>query len=62
MRSTKQEAKSSVRCKFNNMLNTFADYERDTTSAKLIEISRQLPVSLLDVSAASREPWWMNQE
>jgi hypothetical protein len=31
-------------------------------SAKLKDISCQLPASLLDVSAAMREHWWMNQE
>jgi len=44
------------------MLNIPAKYDRDTSSAKFNDISRQLPASLLGVSAATRELWWMNQE
>jgi hypothetical protein len=36
-----------------------AEYDRDTSAAKFKDIS--LPASLLDVSAATRELWWMNQ-
>jgi hypothetical protein len=31
-------------------------------SSKFKDISLQLPASLLDVSAATRELWWTNQE
>jgi hypothetical protein len=34
---------------------------RDAMSAKFKAISQQLPASLLDVSGATREHWWMNQ-
>jgi hypothetical protein len=34
----------------------------DTTSAKLKDISRQLPAPLQDVFDATREHWWENQE
>jgi hypothetical protein len=44
------------------MLNIPAEYERDTASAKFKDISRQLPVLLLGVSAVTRELWWINQE
>jgi hypothetical protein len=39
-----------------------AEYNSDNTSAKFKDISGQLPVSLLDISATAREQWWMNQE
>jgi hypothetical protein len=44
------------------MLNTPAEYDKDTLPAKLMGIS--LPASLLGVSAGicQRELWWMNQE
>jgi hypothetical protein len=42
------------------MLKIFGKFGRDTMSAKFSDISHQLPASFLDVSAASREHWWMN--
>jgi hypothetical protein len=44
------------------MLKIPAEYNRDATSARFKEISRQLPASLLDVYAATREHWWLDQE
>jgi hypothetical protein len=44
------------------MLKIPAEYERDTTLAKFKDISRQLPASLLYISAAIKELWWMTQE
>jgi hypothetical protein len=44
------------------MLKIPAEYDRDTTSAELKDISRQLPASLLDDSAPTKAHWWMNQE
>jgi hypothetical protein len=44
------------------MLKTPVEYDRSTTSAKFKEISLQLLASLLGVSAATREVWWINQE
>jgi hypothetical protein len=44
------------------MLKNPAEYDRDTSSAKFKEISRQLPASLLDVSVTTTELWWMIQE
>jgi hypothetical protein len=45
------------------MLKIPAEYDRDdTSSVKFKDISLQLPASLLGVSEAIREPWWMNQE
>jgi hypothetical protein len=44
------------------MLKIPAAFERDTSSAKFKEISRQLPASLLDESAASRKDWQKIQE
>jgi hypothetical protein len=44
------------------MLKIPAKYERETSSAELKDISRQIPASLLDVFAATCELWWMNQE
>jgi hypothetical protein len=38
-----------------SMLKIFGEYIRDTTLAKFKDISRQLPASLLHVSAAIRE-------
>jgi hypothetical protein len=46
---------------FFGMLKITEEYERDTSSAKFKDISSQLPASLLDVSVATRELWWMNQ-
>jgi hypothetical protein len=43
------------------MLKNLAWYDRDT-SAKFKIISLQLPASLQDVSAATREHWWMSEE
>jgi hypothetical protein len=43
------------------MLKIPAKYERETSSAEL-DISLQIPASLLDVFAATNELWWMNQE
>jgi hypothetical protein len=34
---------------------------RDATSAKFKDLSRQLRTSLLDVSNATTEHWWMNK-
>jgi hypothetical protein len=44
------------------MLNIPAEHDRDTSSAKLKDISRQLSFSPIYVSAATRELWWMSQE
>jgi hypothetical protein len=44
------------------MLKIPAEYDKDTVLAKFEEISCQLPVLLLDVSAATGEHWWMSQE
>jgi hypothetical protein len=43
------------------MLKITAEYDRDTSLGKL-NIFRHLPASLIDVSDATREIWWMNQE
>jgi hypothetical protein len=48
--------------RFYGMLKILTVYDDDDTSAKLKDISRQLPPSPLDVSAAARELRWMNQE
>jgi hypothetical protein len=48
--------------RFYGMLKILAEYDRDITSAKFKDISRKLPASLPDISAATRELWWMNQE
>jgi hypothetical protein len=37
-------------------------WNRDTSSAKFKDISHQLTASLLGVSSATSELWWMNQE
>jgi hypothetical protein len=47
---------------FYGMLKNPAEYDRDTSWSKFKDVSRQLYASLLDVSAATREFWWMNQE
>jgi hypothetical protein len=44
------------------MLKTPAEYDRDTSSVKFADISHQFAATLLDVSAATRELWWINQE
>jgi hypothetical protein len=44
------------------MLKNPVEYDRDTSSAKFKDISCQLPALLLDISAATRELWSMNQE
>jgi hypothetical protein len=44
------------------MLKIPAEYDRYTLSAKLKDISRQLPALLLVVSVTTIELWWMNQE
>jgi hypothetical protein len=44
------------------MLKVPAEYDRDTLSAKLKDIYRQLTASLLGVNAANRQLWWINQE
>jgi hypothetical protein len=44
------------------MLKIPAEYDRDNTSAKFKDSSRQLPASLLGVSAATRALWWTTQE
>jgi hypothetical protein len=45
------------------MLNIPEEYDRDTSQAKLTDISRQItPASLLDISDKTWERWWMNQE
>jgi hypothetical protein len=44
------------------MLNIPMEYDSDTSSDKFKDISHQLSASLLDVSAVTRELWWMNQE
>jgi hypothetical protein len=42
------------------MLENIAYYGRDTTAAKFKDISCQLPALLLNISATTREHWWMN--
>jgi hypothetical protein len=44
------------------MLKIIPEHNRDTTWAKSKDISRQLLASLLGISAATREVWWMNEE
>jgi hypothetical protein len=44
------------------MLSNPVLYDRDTLSAKFMDICCQFPASILDVSAATREHWWMNQK
>jgi hypothetical protein len=44
------------------MLKNPAEYDRDTSWSKFKDVFRQLYASLLDVSAATGEFWWMNQE
>jgi hypothetical protein len=44
------------------MLKIPAEHNRDISSAKFKDISRELPVSLLGVSATTRELWWIHQE
>jgi hypothetical protein len=44
------------------MLKILAEYDKDYTSVKFTDISRQLPASLLGVSAATTELWCINQE
>jgi hypothetical protein len=41
------------------MLKIPMEYDRYTTLAKFQDISHQLPVSLLGVSAATRQLWWI---
>jgi hypothetical protein len=43
-------------------VKNLAQYERDTASAKFKDVSRQIPASLLDVCAVTRECWWMHQD
>jgi hypothetical protein len=44
------------------MLKIPAEYDRDTLSVKFMDISCQLPVLLLGISAETRKLWWMNKE
>jgi hypothetical protein len=45
------------------MLNIPAEYDIDTSSAKVKDISHQLPAFILGVSAITKEQLsWMNQE
>jgi hypothetical protein len=48
--------------RFYGRLKICANFDGDIWSDKFKDISRQIPVSLLGVSAATRELWWMNQE
>jgi hypothetical protein len=51
------EIKSSAPCRkiLRHVIKISAEYDRDTTSAKYKNISRQLPASLVGVSAATRD-------
>jgi hypothetical protein len=44
------------------MLKIPEEYDRDTMSAKFMDISRQIPAPLLGVSAANRELWRMSKK
>jgi hypothetical protein len=57
-----EELKPSTPNRFYGMVKNPAEYDRDTTSTKFKDIYRQLPASPLDVSAATTESLWMNQE
>jgi hypothetical protein len=57
------EVKPFVPCrKTLRHLKIHAKYDRDTSSTKFEAVSEQDPASLLSVSAATRELWWINQE
>jgi hypothetical protein len=47
---------------FYGLLKIPAKYDRNASSAKFKDVSRQLSSSLLGVSAATRELWWMKEE
>jgi hypothetical protein len=58
-----EDVKPSARYRrFYDILKIPAEYNRDSTTVKFKDIYRQIPASLLDVSAANWELWWMNQK
>jgi hypothetical protein len=44
------------------MLNISEEYDRDTSPAKLMDISRQTSHCIVSLLVFARNVWWMNQE